>query len=393
MDHEKSLIAIRSCDDYEECERVIFDILDSLGAQMLFAGKKVLIKVNLMLGAPPDLGTNTHPAVAAALVRYVRTQGGEADVGDSSGALGLTDACFHRSGIAQAVEQAKGRWINFDAEPQRVVELNGKILQRIVLPACLDDYDVIVSAPKLKVHPLMGMTGAVKNMMGIAPGAVKPWIHHRHARTLDRLAHALLDLFAAYKPALSLMDGILCREAGGSTAGRTVKADLLAASTDSIALDAACSDIIGLSRASVPILSLGGERGLGSADPDQWEVIGDGPRDFGSVPLAPAPLDKKANPVIGFIAYFLRDHAVRPVFPYSDCEDCDLCVQACPTDALSIKNGRVHRSRLNCCGCYRCVYACDKHKAMLKVAAYARKAFWKKAAGLETDLFIDAPKG
>lgn len=384
-------ILTRRCETYTDAERVIGEMLEGMEAAALLAGRKVLVKVNLMLGGPPEEGTNTHPAVAAALVRYIRDQGGEVDVADSSGALGLTDACFVRSGMRDAVERAGGRCINLDAMPMQRAVIRGKILKQLVLPRCLDEYQVIVSAAKFKVHPLTKLTGAVKNMMGIAPGAVKPAIHHRHARTVRRLAEALVDLYTMYKPSLCLIDGIIGREAGGSTDGFPVRTNFLGTSRDGLALDAFCSHLMGLPPTQVPILVCGARRGAGEIDPEKWEVAGDGPRERGALALKPAPRDKKANPLIAFAAYFLRDHAVRPVFPKEGCETCDECIQSCPVDALESRGGRIFRSRLRCVGCYRCVYACEKGLVRLHVKGYARATFWRKAAGLPTDRFIRKP--
>lgn len=389
MATDKVPIALYACESYTEAQDVIFRMLDDLDSGVLFAGKKVLVKVNLMLGAAPGLGTNTHPSVAAAIVRYIRSKGGHADVADSSGALGLTDQCFDKSGMKSEVEAAAGTCVNLDAVPMQIARLRGRLLNRIVMPAILDDYDVIVSAAKLKIHTLTGMTGAVKNMMGIVPGAVKPWIHHRHATTPRLLAEALLDLYTAYKPALSIMDGVICREAGGSNQGRAKHCGLLAASTDGLALDACCTDLIGLDRSKVPVLEKGYERIIGSIQKGDWQLFGDGPRENGDILLAPSPFEIKTNPLFAFAAYFLRDHAVRPVFQIEECGDCTDCIESCPTDALSQKGGRIRRNRYRCAGCYRCVYVCPEKYIRLKVAGYARKIFWKKAQGLVSDRFVN----
>lgn len=389
MTASKVPIALYCCKDYSDAQSVIFQMLDDLNTATLFSGKKVLVKVNLMLGASPEQGTNTHPKIAAAIVRYIRSKGGQTDVADSSGALGLTEECFVRSGMAKEIKEAQGGWVNLDAAPMRIARLKGKRLDQIVLPAILDDYDCIVSAAKLKIHTLTGMTGAVKNMMGIVPGAVKPWIHHRHACTTNHLAEALLDIYAAFRPKLSIMDGIICREAGGSTQGRAKRCEILAASTDGLALDACCTDLIGLEQNAVPMLYKGQKRNLGSTLKNDWNVIGNGPRQKGAIPLLPSPYEVKINPLVAFAAYSLRDHAVRPVFLQNECRDCDDCIDSCPTDALKIKGGRIRRNPFRCVGCYRCVYVCPKNIARLKVAWYAKKAFWKKAGGLTSDRFID----
>ncbi len=381
-------IITSSCQNYLEIEKPLFESLDLLGCPRLFSGKRVMVKVNLMLGADPSLGKNTHPDFAAAIIKYIRMQGGEADVAESSGALGLTQACFIKSGMSHAVSKVKGGWVNLDAGPMRYYDLKGKKLRRIVLPKCLKEYDLIISAAKLKVHPLTGMTGAVKNVMGFAPGAVKPWIHHRHGRTPATLAEAILDLYLAFTPVISNIDGIICGEGGGSTTGNSKRGNFIAASDDGVALDAFCTDVMGLERAVSSICAAAEKRGFSPLSPEDWEVMGDGPRAFNDIPFEPSPLDKKALPVIGFLAYYLRDHAVRPYFSKGGCGDCNKCVKLCPTGSLTISNGRIRRKSSTCVGCYSCVFSCEKGMAKLKVAAWAKKMFWKKAAGLQSDYFL-----
>lgn len=392
MPDKKVRIISSWCDDYSKVEAVVFDMLEKLGGPQLFNEKRVLVKVNLMLGADPEYGTNTHPSVVKAVIKYIRHQGGRADVAESSGALGLTQACFEKSKMDEAVKNAQGGWVNIDAAQMKVYEIGGRRINRIVLPKCLEEYDLIISVAKLKTHPLTGMTGAVKNLMGLAPGAIKPWIHHHRARTPKNLAEALLDIYAAFTPAISITDAIICREAGGSTSGRVKRGNFICGSLDGLALDAWCTDVMGLHRESSPICTVAQSRDLGKISSDDWIVSGDGPKNPGEIPFVPSKLDKKANPIVGFAAYFLRDHAVRPVFPKEGCGDCDSCIDLCPVDSLFEKGGRIHLKRSTCVGCYACVFSCEKELAKLKVAWYAKKVFWKKASDLRSPVFIDVPE-
>ena len=97
-----SPVAVVSCKSYDVACEGVASAVELSGAGSLFAGKRVLLKVNLMKGAAPSLAVNTNPQFVGAVVRCVRAHGGQAVVADSSGVLGLTAEAFAASGIAKA---------------------------------------------------------------------------------------------------------------------------------------------------------------------------------------------------------------------------------------------------------------------------------------------------
>ena len=77
--------------------------------------------------------------------------------------------------------------------------------------------DLVVSLPKLKTHHWAGVTLAMKNLFGVMPGVAYGWpknvLHHAG------IPGSILDINAAVKPALAIVDGIVGMEGDGPIMG------------------------------------------------------------------------------------------------------------------------------------------------------------------------------
>lgn len=374
-------VALHKCRSYEQCRDVLSRVLEESGGRALFEGRRVLLKVNLMHGRDPAKAVNTHPLFVAAMASLVKEAGGSAVVGDSTGVPGFTRECLAKSGIASAAAGVGAEIVNFDAGPIVEVPVSGKVLNSIYVPQPVLDAEVRVSLPKLKTHPLLAFTGALKNQMGLIPGSGKARIHHAVGGGLAELAEALIDINVAVPFHLAVMDGILGLEAGGTSSGRPAQSAVVAASTDLVALDTICSMLIGLQPREVLTNVRAAERGLGTCDPAEIEVVGETVESCQTTFEQPG-FEVKTIPLVARIAYGLRANAIRPE-PVSDrCQQCESCVKVCPTGAITFQAGpRIDHSR--CIKCYCCYENCEARAIKLRCKWYLRSSFRKKAAGLD----------
>ena len=87
----------------------------------------------------------------------------------------------------------------------------------LTLPATLARADLIVSLPKLKTHHWAGVTLSMKNLFGVMPGVVYGWpknvLHHAG------IPGSILDINAAVRPHLAIVDGIIGMEGDGPIMG------------------------------------------------------------------------------------------------------------------------------------------------------------------------------
>jgi uncharacterized protein (DUF362 family) len=124
----------------------------------------------------------------------------------------------------------------------------------------------IISVPKLKLHGGARVTLGLKNMMGVM--TPKGSMHD------GRLSKNIADLSSIVKPSLTVIDGIIAGE-GHETSGNPVKMDLVIAGMDPVAVDAVGASVMGVSPETVKHLRYAEEKGLGTLDLDQIEVVGE----------------------------------------------------------------------------------------------------------------------
>ncbi len=129
-------------------------------------------------------------------------------MGDSFAVLGLTKKVFENCGVKEVCQEENVRLINFDTSLIVKKKMDGEILKEIFLPQEVLEIDLLLSLPKHKTHNFMFFTGALKNQLGIIPGALKPKIHQMAPNIID-FSKALVDINLAVKFNLAVMEGII----------------------------------------------------------------------------------------------------------------------------------------------------------------------------------------
>ena len=102
----------------------------------------------------------------------------------------------------------------------------------------------MVSLPKLKTHHWAGVTLSQKNLFGVMPGAVYGWpknaLHHAG------LQQAILDIAAAVKPQLAIVDGIVGMEGDGPIMGQPRRSGVIVCGESLPAVDATCARLMAI---------------------------------------------------------------------------------------------------------------------------------------------------
>jgi uncharacterized protein (DUF362 family) len=126
--------------------------------------------------------------------------------------------------------------------------------------------NTIVSVPKLKLHGSAGVTLSIKNMMGVM--SPKGSMHR------GNLSKNIADLASHVKPSLAVVDGIIAGE-GHETSGKPVEMNLVIAGKDPVAVDTVGAAVMGVSPRSVKHLLYAEQKGLGTYNLREIEVIGE----------------------------------------------------------------------------------------------------------------------
>lgn len=251
-----------------------------------FSNKRVFIKPNYNTGDPAPAAT--HPIVLETLVQAIQQDGASSiTVGDRSGMAQTRQAMTQmqvfnlaqRYGFNTLVFDELGRddWQYFNATNWS----RGFAIARPVLNA-----DAIVNVCCLKTHRFGGhFTLSLKNTIGMVARYV-PGDGHDYMRELHRSASQRLmiaEVNKVYRPSLVIIDGVDAFVGGGPEQGQRVRAGVILASTDRIAVDAvgiAMLRKLGTTREvssgsiwSQTQIRRAADLGLGAVSADQVELV------------------------------------------------------------------------------------------------------------------------
>jgi uncharacterized protein (DUF362 family) len=221
-------------------------------------GETVLVKPNMAWDRAPEQGANTNPEVVAEVVRLCRVAGARRVI--------VTDNPVHdaarvaeRSGIRAAVAAAGGEMVAPGDSGFERATLGGSILESWDVLAVLFQADRLVNVPVVKHHSLSRLTCGLKNHMGLIGGS--------RGRLHQEIHPSLVDLAAAFRPTLTVVDATRVMMRNGPTGGRledVATVNAVAAGTDPVACDAWAARQIGLDPLDVGHVVQADGRGLGS---------------------------------------------------------------------------------------------------------------------------------
>jgi uncharacterized protein (DUF362 family)/Pyruvate/2-oxoacid:ferredoxin oxidoreductase delta subunit len=365
-----TVVSTIACDTYyvDDVRRSVAALLAPWGGIGAFVqpGMRVLLKPNLLSASALERAVTTHPAIVEAVTELVRDAGGTVLIGDSpAGPVENHAKVYRSSGMVEVAARTGATLVPFHEVSWRRLNGHDYFITRPVLEA-----DLLINLPKLKTHAFARYTGAVKNLFGTIPGGRKHEVHLR-APGISDFSRALVDVLELVRPALSIMDGVLGQEGEGPGARGTPRPyGCLAASRDSVALDAVMAQAMGYRSGQVLYLAEAGERNLGTADAGRIRIIGDRQAlDFGRVRLPATHWYFRAPSWIS--APIHRSAGLRPRIRDSQCVGCGQCATVCPREV--IEPGRPPRFDLDhCVGCMCCAEICPEGAIEARESIMAR---------------------
>jgi uncharacterized protein (DUF362 family) len=241
-------VALARCADYQfpGLPEAVASLLDTIGCRP-GRSARVLVKPNLLAATLPDFLPCTHPQVVRAVCQYLLDLGAKVQVGDSP-SFGEGGNIAGKIGLVDALEDLGVPLVELDKPT--VVRLSFPGGRAGLSQRALEN-DLILNLPKLKVHRMVRVTGAVKNFFGCVTGIRKALLHVLYGSRGNRFESMLLDLQDHLPPSLSLMDAVTAMHVGGPVHGQPYNLELLAASPSAVALDATVFSILGLTAADV----------------------------------------------------------------------------------------------------------------------------------------------
>jgi uncharacterized protein (DUF362 family) len=265
-------VAVLSAGGYEGLESLVVDGLRSIGADV--SGRSVLLKPNLV-EFDRTTAINTDPRLVAATVLAVRRLGARSvAVAEGPGHRRDLEYVANASGLLEALAAVDAPFVDLNAAPvvRRQLRTSFTSLGELWLPRAVVDADVVVSMPKMKTHHWAGATLSLKNCFGCVPGRIYGWPKNLlHWIGLDQ---AIVDVAAAVRPAVQIVDGIVGMQGNGPIQGTPVHAGVLVFGTDPVATDVTAARVMGLDPTRIPSIA-GAARFLGQGDPELITQIGE----------------------------------------------------------------------------------------------------------------------
>jgi uncharacterized protein (DUF362 family)/Pyruvate/2-oxoacid:ferredoxin oxidoreductase delta subunit len=333
----KSQVALIKCDTYDD--KQVYDAVQAgmnlLGGVNKFVrdSERIVIKPNVLIGAPPEKCISPHPAVFKAVAVILKEANAILSYGDSS-IFGKCQANMRKARLKEVADALGIMLADFDKG--KMVNHNKALLnKRFVLANGVIAADGLVSLSKLKTHGLTRFTGAIKNQFGCIPGFQKSQFHVKIADPYQ-FATMLVDLNTLIKPRLCIMDGIVAMEGNGPRSGKLKKLGVLLFSSDPIALDAIACKIINLNPEYVPTAKPGEISGLGTYHYENIEVVGEEieplvDKDFEVVRKPPVAVSS------GRIRNIVKNQICpRPFIDKMLCTNCGICVRQCPVNPKAV---------------------------------------------------------
>lgn len=232
------------------------------GLPSSLVGTSVFVKPNLVMPVTKwECASTVHVAVISLLIRALKDLGcADITIGDcgfrgqwkhtiKSSGYDLLPAVYGIKlvGLEEGANAEKFSWLRFE-DDEEYMSLFGAQFSDYMLEA-----DFVISAAKLKVHKMAGITGCIKNMMGTMRNK-----GNMHPRGNVAVLHKRLrDLYLLLKDRVHfcLIDGIIGSEYSEHY-GVPVKAGVLVSGDDPWELDCIAAQLMGMFSRSIPYLRL-----------------------------------------------------------------------------------------------------------------------------------------
>ncbi|MEM2910912.1 MAG: DUF362 domain-containing protein [Candidatus Bathyarchaeia archaeon] len=230
----------------------------------LLHGSKIFVKVNL-ISSEFVPGQCTSPLVLDEVLKELTERGYEVTFGDADlAAAQQCDKAYEVWGHKKIAEKYGARFQNLSKDRLVNVEVGGVVFKTLDVPQCILEADLIINLPVIKTHCLTGLTCALKHFWGVVPRVR----HQYHLVVNDAIAD--ITYFLKDKIVYNIADGTIAMEGDGPRTGKPKICNVVMASSDPVALDAAVAEYMGISIPEHVVAAA--KRGVGLLD---YLIVGD----------------------------------------------------------------------------------------------------------------------
>lgn len=361
-------VAFLKVDDYNlsQIEKKIDEGINLIGGFENYFNRndRILLKPNLLASDDPSKGVTTHPVFFEAVVKYFKNKNVKIFCGDSPAVSSGTKVAKD-TGIYDVCERHNIPFIELK-EKVLIKGHSKNIIKNFEISKEIQDFDKIISLPKLKNHSLTIFTGGIKNLFGVIPGKTKAYMHTRFP---DReiFSKMLVDLADSIKTGICIMDGIIAHEGEGPRGGNPVKLGYIIIGENPFIVDLLAASLVGYNPNDIPMLKYFSEKHNVSLNLNDLQIFGDNliySKNFKKIYINKTSSSTRVlknsfiNKLISSKPYFIR----------KNCTMCLQCYNMCPTNPKSImrKDKKLFYNYDTCIRCFCCQEICPSNAIGIK---------------------------
>ena len=348
--------------DQEGISSAIEAIFNHFGGVERFVkpGNKVLLKVNLVAGRPPEQRVTTDPSVVRAVARAVLDAGGHPAIVDSPGIDNFSKAA-QKAGFMDVARDLGIPCIEL-ADPILLATAADASFHKIEVARLALESDVIINLPKMKTHAQMLLTLGVKNMFGCVVAQRKAEWHYKVGLKRDLFASLLLDIWNGTRPAFTIIDGVIGMDGHGPTNGKPYPYGVIGGAQDALAMDFWLCKMMGLKLEDFPLWQAASKRGMPQCSPNPADLAGDfSPSHLWQGVDIPQLANLAVIPFLSKMPFrekLEQSLTSRPAHRPAHCIYCGKCVAVCKADAIDLKDKKLTFDYKKCIRCYCCHEMC-----------------------------------
>ncbi|UCD08942.1 MAG: DUF362 domain-containing protein [Dehalococcoidales bacterium] len=217
--------------------------------------------------------TDVNPVVTHAMSKILIDNGFKVLIGEDPGFRSKSGYekwkkyVFDTTGLKGYAESIGAQVVELRKDNHRVVQVKEPLYFReIEVSNYALDVDMIVSLAKMKLVNICSVSLSMKNLKGVM---LPEWKHKFHC---DGLYQGIVDLNKAVQPHIAIIDATFAQD---QVAGKAFLVGLLIISNDFVAADSVSARIMGLDPAEIEYIMLAEKAGLGTANIDEIEILGE----------------------------------------------------------------------------------------------------------------------
>ncbi len=229
---------------------------------IIYPDSTVFIKPNFTYPYYKE-GITTSPEVIKRLLSILRTRAKKIIVGESDGGNNsfTAETAFKNHNMYDICRELGVELVNLSRLPSRIIEstIQGKKVKVQLPNLLLDEVDLFISVPVLKVHVMTTVSLGLKNLWGCIPDTMRGLYH-------QNLAHKLALIAKLVKPRITIIDAIYALDKHGPMYGEPVKLNMLLAANNTVVADALGASIMGFNPYKIKHIKIAGEVTPGTLD-------------------------------------------------------------------------------------------------------------------------------